>query len=224
MYSKLRKSRGFTLVELMIVVVIIGILAALAIYGVRKYVTNSKSAEARLAVGRMGKDAAAQYEGEKMGGEVMGLGRTRATGRYLCLSAPLAVPTVPQLEGEKYQPDPTDGVDFENPAANDPTRQYTGFPCMAFSMEEPIYFMYDYQAQTASNVPNGTPAANGDYFTASAQAEMGGVRKSIWTNGFIQQDGDGDLILTVSPKACEWEDQGAPTAGFLDTNQDCQPG
>ena len=55
--NKLRNKRGFTLVELMIVVAIIGVLSALAIYGVRKYLTNAKTAEGRMGLGRIAKDA-----------------------------------------------------------------------------------------------------------------------------------------------------------------------
>src|SRR5512145_2725128 len=43
-------SRGYTLVETMIVVVIIGVLATLATYGVRRYIRRAKSAEARQMI------------------------------------------------------------------------------------------------------------------------------------------------------------------------------
>jgi type IV pilus assembly protein PilA len=97
----------------------LGIVASLAISGVRKYLVNAKSAEARNAVGQIAKDYAVWWEKEDI----------KPRGRRKLVSFPPVPKTIPR--GVKYQSMPSDWKAWE------PIR---------FEMEAPQYYQYEVRA------------------------------------------------------------------------------
>src|SRR5580700_4230065 len=100
-FLKKAKQQGFTLVELMIVVAIVGVLAVLAVYGVRKYLANAKTAEARNSLGQLAKDAASAVEREKGTQAMLQPANVSALLRSFCDTAIMVPATIPQAN--KYQ-------------------------------------------------------------------------------------------------------------------------
>jgi type IV pilus assembly protein PilA len=152
--------RAFTLIELMIVVAIIGVLAALAVYGVRKYIAHTKTAEARNALGRIGNAAVFVYEQERMAGSVLPQSSDATMSRALCQSASRPVPqSITQVQGRKFQSATSDW--------NADAAVNAGFACLHFTIDQPQYYMYSYKLTGSGTKP-------GDSFTGTAIGDLDG--------------------------------------------------
>jgi type IV pilus assembly protein PilA len=157
---------GFTLVELMIVVAIIGVLAALAIYGVSRYLKHSKTAEATRNLGSIETGGKNSYQQEMDFG---GAG----TGPYVhafCQGGGTAVPAAPP-KAAKYQSTASDW-------------NTTTWQCLKFSINEPQFYAYNYTG--------GTGTGTGASYTAVASGDLDGnsTNSTFQLVGVGSQTGD----------------------------------
>jgi type IV pilus assembly protein PilA len=182
-----RTRAAFTLVELMIVVAIIGILAMLAAYGVRKYIAMSKTTEARNALGRIGNAAIISYEDDEfMANATMTPGSSTGLTRQLCDNASQSVPSdISAVRGKKYQ---STVADWSVDAAGN-----SGFACLKFTIDQPQYFLYTYAV-------SGT-VHPGDSFTATAHGDLNGdgVQSTFALTGAITSS----FVLNLAPNMLE---------------------
>jgi type IV pilus assembly protein PilA len=139
--------RGFTLIELMIVVAIIGILAAVAIPAFMKYIRRSKTVEATMNVRKLFDSSVSYYEGEHAdtSGTIL---QKQFPNQGATITAPGANSCCGQ-NGDKCKPVPTN---FDNPV----------WSALNFSVDDPFYYWYTYVSAGLDTAANFTAQANGN--------------------------------------------------------------
>jgi type IV pilus assembly protein PilA len=193
--------RGFTLIELMVVVAIIGVLSVLAAFGVSRYLKTSKTAEATLNLGYMARCASESLNREMMSGTYTGPKTTSNVNHCVCDSAGATVPTtIASVKARKYTSNP---INDWAPAADPVTK---GWKCLKFTVDQPQSYMYNYTSGgscTTGTLP--TTGANGVHAIANGDLDGNGVMSTFDLEGDMPV-GQTQLIWAPRPLATQPEE------------------
>ena len=188
----LQNRKGFTLIELMIVVAIIGILAAVAVPGFMQYIKSSKTSEAKTNLKAIADGAISYFEAEHCyDAECMTptnqLYPGVPDGGTYAVADKVIVPNADKV-GLKMSPDADDVKDV---LAVDP------FKSLRFQINKPFYYAYQYSS-------DGDEAGASSFY-AGAAASLSEANDSKF---FVQGTSSGKVGNIVSPDdGATWPDK-----------------
>ncbi len=167
-----RAPKGFTLIELMIVVAIIGILAAIAIPNFIRYQLRSKEAEAKTVMGGI-KTSEESFRGEYDNYVAAGPNPNALTNGGTTKGAWAVTPCNAQCNRQQVN-------------------QCVTYECIGYRPAGDVYFQYQTAIAAPPALPNYTSASSGD-LDADGMA-------NVWVFG--TDNNNTGMIAVASPFAC----------------------
>jgi type IV pilus assembly protein PilA len=172
MAKQFSKRSGFTLIELMIVVAILGILAAVAVPAFLGYMRRSKTSEATVNLNNLFKLAAAYYDSPRVS---RGLAGSAVTGCKVDSTG--LIPADPGKDKQKFTGELNDN-----------------FQALGFSIADFVYFGYGLSSTLGEGC---TGVANTDTYVLYAHGDLDGDNTNSTFEMAVGADSNNQLYHAV---------------------------